>query len=108
MRRLHAARRTDSTKQRELSWRRYVQTRRELRPAGAARGRGSRATFACLLPETTCRIEFLLSDSKQRTALHSTRNWNAPPPGRLSWLAPRAFRIISVPISDKEPRVQGR
>jgi hypothetical protein len=62
-------------------------------------------TFLCLLPVTACRVEFLLTHSKQRTAVPSTRHGNAPPSGRLFWLATRAFRIISEPISDKEPRV---
>src|SRR5271154_773638 len=105
MRNLNAARRTDSTRQRELRRRRLVQTRRALRPAGAAKGMESRATFPCLLPVTACRVDFPLTHSKQKTAPHSTRHGNAPPSGRLFSLASRAFRIISEPISDKEPRV---
>src|SRR5579863_6690413 len=61
-----------------------------------------------VLLDTPCRVEFLPTHSKQRTALHSTRHGNAPPFGRLIWLALRTFRIISAPISHKEPRVQGR
>src|SRR5579864_9441898 len=60
------------------------------------------------LLDTPYRVEFLPTHSKQRTALHSTRHGNAPPFGRLIWLALRTFRIISAPISHKETRVQGR
>jgi hypothetical protein len=57
---------------------------------------------------TLCRAIPFLSHRKQTIGTVTKCHTFSTPPRSISWPVHRSFRIISAPISHKEPRVQGR
>ncbi len=60
------------------------------------------------LSDTPCKVISHVSHRKQTIHTLTKCHTFSCPSRAISWLVHRAFRIISEPISDEEPRVQGR
>ena len=67
-----------------------------------------RAPNPAQLSVTPCRVISRVSHRKQTIDTLTKCHTFSCPPRAISWPVRRAFRIISAPISPKEPRVQGR
>jgi hypothetical protein len=64
--------------------------------------------LSAILSDTPCQVISLVSHRKQTIGTLTKCHTKSYPPRAICWPTLRAFRIISAPISDKEPRVQGR
>jgi len=73
-------------------------------PSGSAVADEPRDLFA-KLSDTPCQVNLLVSHRKQTIGTLTKCHTFSSVPRAISWPARRAFRIISAPISDKEPRV---
>ncbi len=64
--------------------------------------------LSAALSDTPCKVILRVTHRKQTIGTLTKCHTFSCPPRAICWPAPHAFRIISAPISHKEPRVQGR